>query len=303
MGSGVEKCHPLAVQFPLLLYLSPKGLVSALQIREGCIQPLGQFVQAAAQFANLVPTLFPAFPMEIQLRHLPGNAAHAHDGPGDVPRVEERAQQGKGQQHQHQPGRHLRQRPHGQVFRPNPGCDIEGIALFPTGKAHLGGNGGLLRHGDGRGVLCRPNRRPVADHSVPFRRGDNYILLPVHSLNRQLCPSVHQPSVRPHQHGVGPGGEHELIQKLPTFCRRTIRQFLHQDIHLSGKIVIYYGGVGAGGGPGDKAESDGPGKEQNAGGNEKDAGGQALINPLWQHGSPPPLRSQCSPAPVCGGDS
>ncbi len=43
-----------------------------------------------------------------------------------------------------------------------------------------------------------------------------------------------------------------------------------------GQVVVDHGGVGAGGGPGDQAEGNGPGTEQDAGGNQEDAGSQAL---------------------------
>ena len=120
-------------------------------------------------------------------------------------------------------------------------------------------------------------------------------------LHLELGPCVHQAPVRSHQHGVGPGGKYKVIQQLATVRRSRLCQFPHQGIHLSGKVIIYYGGIGAGGGPGDKAEGDRPGREQDAGGNEKDPGCQAFSDPLSQHGSPPPLQYQCSSAPACGG--
>lgn len=88
-----------------------------------------------------------------------------------------------------------------------------------------------------------------------------FSIILIHSLHRQLGPCVHQAPVRSHQHGVGPGGKHKVIQQLAAARRSRLCQFPHQGIHLSGKVIIYYGGIGAGGGPGDKAEGDRPGRE------------------------------------------
>ena len=275
----------------------------ARQVGEGGVQPPGQLVQTAAQLADLVPAFLPAFPVEVQLRHLSCDGAHAHDGPGDVPGVEEGAQQGEGQQHQQQPGGHLRQRPHRQVLRLDAGGDVEGVALAPIGKGHLGGDGGLLRHGDGHGVALQGILAVAVHRGVPLRCGNKHGVILIHRVDSQPGPGVHQFPVRPHQHGVGPGGEDELVQQRPAVLRRTIRQPLHQSVHLGGEVVVDHGGVGAGGGPGNEAEGNCPGKEQDAGGNEKNAGGQALSDPLSRHGSPPPSPSRCSPAPACGGGS
>ena len=97
MGGSIEESHPLAVQLPFPFHLTPKSLVSVFQIGESGVQPPGQLIQTAAQFADLVPARFTAFPVEVQFRHLPGNPAHAHDGPGDVSRVNKGAQQRKHQ--------------------------------------------------------------------------------------------------------------------------------------------------------------------------------------------------------------
>ena len=302
MGGGVEEGHPLPVQLPLPLHLPPEGPVGPLQVGEGTVQPPGQLVQAAAQPADLVPAFFAALPVEVQLRHLPGDGAHAHDGPGDVPGVEESAQQREYQQHQQQPGGHLRQGPHRQVLRLDAGGDIEGVAPTPTGKGHLGGDGGPVGGGDGHGL---PGVRvcPIADHRLPLRRGDGHTFILIHRVDRQPGPGVHQLPVRPQQHGVGPGGEDELVQQFPAVLRRGVRQPLHQIVHLGGEVVVHHGGVGAGGGPGDEAEGNCPGEEQDAGGNQEDAGCQAFSDPLSRHDSPPPSPFRCSPAPACGGGS
>lgn len=84
MRGSVEEGHPLAVQLSFPFHLSPEGLVGALQVGESSIQPAGQLIQAAAQLTDLVPALFSTFPVEVQLCHFPGDAAHAHDGPGNV---------------------------------------------------------------------------------------------------------------------------------------------------------------------------------------------------------------------------
>ena len=95
MGGGVEEGHPLAVQLPFPFHLTPERLIGILQVGESGVQPPGKLIQTAAQFADLVPALFTAFPVEVQLRHLPGNPAHAHDRPGDVSGVNQGAQQRK----------------------------------------------------------------------------------------------------------------------------------------------------------------------------------------------------------------
>ena len=240
--------------------------------------------------------------MEIQFRHLPGNAAHAHNGMGNVPGVEKSAQHGESQQHQQNPGSHLHQCPHSQVFHLNSGSDIERIALTLARKGHLGGNGGPIRGGDGHGFLgFRP--RPITDHRVSLRCGDGHTFVLIHGLDGQTRPCIHQFSVRTHQHGTGPGGERKLVQQRAAVLRRGVRQPSRQGIHLGGEVAIHHSGIGAWGGPGNQAEGDCPGKEQDAGSNQKNASGQTLREFLSRHDSPPPSQFQCSPDPVCGGDS
>ena len=219
MRGRVEEGHPLAIQLPLLLYLPPEGLIGALQIGEGGIQPPGKLIQAAAQFSNLVPPLLSACPVKVQLRHLPGNPAHAHDGTGNVPGVNEGAQQREHQQHQQKPGGHLNQRPHRLVLHLNPGRDIEGVALPSAGKGHLSGDGGLLHRVAFQNILAA-----TADRRLLFRgRDDHDFILIIYSLNHQLCPRVHQTPVRPHQHGIGPGGQYKLIQQSAAVLLCSVR--------------------------------------------------------------------------------
>ena len=141
MGGCIEKGHPLPVQFPLPLHLAPERLVGALQLCQGSGEFFCHCIQAAAQLPDLVPARFAAFPVKVQLGHLPSNIAHPHNGPGKVPGIKKGAQQRKGQQHQQKPRGHLYQRPHRHILRFEPWGDIECIALLPPGKAHLRGDG------------------------------------------------------------------------------------------------------------------------------------------------------------------
>ena len=287
MGGGGEKGRPLPVQFPLPFHLPLQCQVGLFQLFKGGGKALCHRVQAAPQRADLVPPPLFARPAEIQPGHLLRDAAQPHDGPGDGPGIDQRAYQRKRQQRKQQPGRHLRKRPHRQIFRLHPGRDIEGIGPGLVGKAHLGGERGLLGGGDAHRVL---RRAPGIVGDRAFARGcaGDRVLARRRRFHGEPLPRARDLPVRPHQHGLRAGGVEESFQHGPAFLQGGIRQLVHQFVHLPGKVVADHGGVGAGRGPGDEAKGHGPGQQQNQRGHPKDARREAFSDLPSQHDSPPP---------------
>ena len=195
---------------------------------------------------------------------------------------------------------HLGQGADRQVFRLHPGGDVEGIGVLLAGKAHLRSDGGLLGHGDGHRVVCMGGSRIIGDGGIPLDGCDDQGAVLIYRLDGQLGAGVGNPAVRPHQHGLRPGGADKLVQQRAAALLLRPVQLVHQLVHLCRQVVGDHCGVGAGGGPGDEPEGDRPGGEQDQQGDEKHPGGEALTQLPWQHGSPPPSPSRYSPAPACG---
>ena len=287
MRGGGKEGRSLPVQFPLPLHLAAKGQVGRLQRFEGGGQAPGHFIQTAAQRADLVPAPLPARPAEVQPGHLLRDAAQPDNGPGDGSGVDQRARQGKRQQGQQQPRRHLDQGPHGQIFRLHPGRDVERVGLGPVGKAHLGGERGLLRGGDAHRILLRRALGVVGHRGLFSEQVDGRALIPLRPHGEPRTGARDLP-VRPHQNGLGAGGAEELVQHRAAFMESGAGQVFHQGVHLPGEVVADHGGVSAGSGPCDEAEGDGPRQQQDQGGHQEDPGGEAFSDPPSQHDSPPP---------------
>ena len=281
----------------------PQGLVGGLQVGEGGRQPPGHFVQTAAQLADLVPAPLPAHPLEVQLRHPASDAVQPHDGPGDIPGVPERTQQGEGQQRQSQPGGHPPQGLHRLVGQAELRGDQQLVGPLLVGKGDLGGEDPRLS--GGHHTVGPVNLHLIGvgliglDRVVRPGHGDGY--LPVLLRQDQQGAGVRLRPAGGRQGYLRPALPDKGVQDGPRVGQIGLRQLLGEVGYLGLEPVADHSGVGDGGGPGNQGEGESPCPQQQQEGKQKNTHRQAFSEFPSQHGSPPLSRFQYSPAPACGG--
>ena len=297
VGGGGEEGQPAALLRPGPLHVVPQGGVGGFQLRQGGGEAPGHLVQAAAQQADLVGAALPALPLEVQLRHLPGDGADADDGLCQISGVPHRAQQGEGQQGQGQPGGHPAQGLHRLVGQAERRGDQQLVGLRPVGKGHVGGQG--PGHGGGHHSLCAIQlylvvAALIGGHRIGLLHGGG---------------DGHVEGARVRRYTVGAGQGHrrpavpdKLVQNGAGVGQVGLGQPGDQPVHLGLEALTDHSGVGDGGGPGDEGEGEHPRPQQQDKGEQKNPGRQMLTDALSEHDSPPPVPSRCSPPPAfCGG--